>query len=170
MKQAITGVSPATVAESTVMIVWPSIGRTPFGQTLGRLYGIKAGIGNILTVGNLIALVSIPQALALFFLALNPFSCLRYRLTNRRVVVEKGFKAAVDKEVSLENFDTVEVEVLPGQEWYPCSNLVFFKGKVETFRLDGVPHAEGFRHACLNAQRGFMGVKNAAGKKKAAAK
>lgn len=170
MKQAITGVSPAAVSESTVMMVWPSMGRTPFGQTLGRLYSIKAGIGNILTVGNLIALASIPQALVLFFLALNPFTALRYRLTNRRVVVEKGYKAKIDKEVSLENFDVIEVEVLSGQEWFPCSNLVFFKGKVETFRLDGVPHAEGFRHACLNAQRGYAGVRNAAAKRKVSAK
>lgn len=170
MKQAISGVSPSALAESTVMMVWPSIGRTPFGQSLGRLYSIKAGIGNILTVGNLIALASIPQALALFFLALNPLTCLRYRLTNRRVVVEKGYKATIDKEVSLDNFDTIEVESRPGQEWFPCSNLVFFKGKVETFRLDGVPHAEGFRHTCLNAQRGFAGVKSAASKRKAGAK
>lgn len=170
MKQAITGVSPPAIAESTVMMVWPSIGRTPFGQSLGRLYGIKGGFGNILTIGNLIALASIPQALALFFLALNPFSCLRYRLTNRRVVVEKGYKATVDKEVSLDNFDAIEIETLSGQEWFPCSNLVFLKGKVETFRLDGVPHAEGFRRTCLNAQRGYAGVKSATGKRKAGAK
>jgi len=170
MKQAISGVSPPAASESTIMMVWPSMGRTPFGQTLGRLYSIKAGIGHILTVGNLIALASIPQALALFFLALNPFTCLRYRLTNRRVVVEKGYKATVEKEVSLDNFDTIEVEILPGQEWFPCSNLVFLKGKVETFRLDGVPHAEGFRHTCLNAQRGYAGVKNAASKRKVAKK
>jgi len=170
MKQAISGVSPPTGYESTVMSVWPSIGRTPFGQTLGRLYGIKAGIGNVLTVGNLIALASIPQALALFFLSIAPWSCLRYRLTNRRVVVERGFIAKVEKEVSLENFDTIEVEVAPGQEWYPCANLVFSKGKIETFRIEGVPHHEGFRRACLNAQRGFAGVKNAGAKRKAGAK
>lgn len=170
MKQAITGVSPAAVSEATVMMVWPSMGRTPFGQLLGRLYGIKAGLGNILTVGNIIALASIPQALLLFFLALNPFSCLRYRLTNRRVIVERGYKATVDKEVSLDNFDAVELEVLSGQEWFPCGNLVFFKGKIETFRLDGVPHPEGFRHACLNAQRGHAGVKNAGGQRKSVAK
>lgn len=170
MKQAISGVSPPSGVESTIMTVWPSIGRTPFGQTLGRLYGIKAGIGNVLTVGNLIALASIPQALALFFLSIAPWSCLRYRLTNRRVVIERGFNAKVDKEVSLDNFDTIEVEVAPGQEWYPCANLIFSKGKIETFRIDGVPHHEGFRRACLNAQRGFAGVKNAGAKRKAGAK
>ncbi|MCE9604671.1 MAG: PH domain-containing protein [Planctomycetia bacterium] len=170
MKQAISGVSPVGGAESTIMTVWPSMGRTPFGQLLGRLYGIKAGIGNVLTVGNLIALASIPQALLLFFLALTPWACLRYRLTNRRIVVERGFIARVEKEVSLDNFDTIEVVVAPGQEWYPCGNLVFYKGKVETFRIDGIPHLEGFRHTCLNAQRGFAGVKSAGAKKKVAAK
>lgn len=170
MKQAISGVSPPAGYESTVMTVWPSMGRTPFGQLLGRLYSIKAGIGNVLTLGNLIALASIPQALALFFLSLAPWSCLRYRLTNRRVVVERGFIARVEKEVSLDNFDTIEIEVKPGQEWYPCGDLVFYKGKIETFRVEGVPHLEGFRHTCLNAQRGFAGVKSAGAKKKAGAK
>jgi len=170
MKQAISGVSPAGEGESTIMTVWPSMGRTAFGQLLGRLYGIKAGIGNVLTVGNLIALASIPQALALFFLSITPWSCLRYRLTNRRVVVERGFIAKVQKEVSLDNFDSIEVDIRPGQEWFPCANLVFYKGKIETFRIEGIPHHEGFRHSCLNAQRGFAGVKNAAARRKVSAK
>ncbi|MBN8628352.1 MAG: PH domain-containing protein [Planctomycetes bacterium] len=157
MKQAITGVSPSVLGEATVMTTWPSMGATAFGQLLGRLYAMPL-------FGKLIALAAIPQALLLYALNLLPWSCLRYRLTNRRVVVEKGLRAKIDKEVSLDNFDTIEVEVLNGQQWYRCGNLVFFKGKVETFRLDGVPHPESFRHTCLKTQRGYGGVKKAVGK------
>lgn len=164
MTQAITGVYPTSHSEATVMMTWPSIGASSFGRTLGGLYSIRTGFGNILTIGNLIALLSIPQALLLFALNILPWSCRRYRITNRRIVVEKGVKGAVDKEVSLDNFDAVSVEVLPGQEWYPCGNLIFTKNKVETFRLDGVRHPESFRQACLKTQRGFAGVKKAVGK------
>lgn len=164
MIQAITGVSPAGTSEVTIMTVHPSMGSTSFGQTLGRAYGIRAGLGNIVTVGNIIALLAIPQALLLYAINLSPLTCRRYRLTNRRIVVEKGLKAKLDKEVSLDSFDTVEVIVQPGQEWYRCGDLVFSQGKVETFRLVGVPSPESFCQTCLKAQRGYKGVKKAAGK------
>ncbi len=164
MSQAITGVSPPAAVETTIMTTWPSMGATPFGQTLGRLYSIRAGIGNILTIGNLIALASIPQVLLIFALNILPWSCVRYRLTNRRVVKEVGLKGKVDKEVALANFDRVETVVQPGQEWFPCGDLVFYNGNVETFRLTGVPHPEGFRNTCLKAARGAAGVKKALGK------
>jgi hypothetical protein len=159
--QAITGLTPPSTAEITIMTTWPSMGATAFGQQLGRLYSIRVGFGNILTVGNLIALAAIPQALLLYMLNILPWSCRRYRLTNRRVVVEKGLHAKVDKEVSLDHFDGIEVVVHPGQEWYRCGDLAFLNGKVETFRLVGVPHPESFKQTCLKAARGYAGVKKA---------
>ena len=78
----------------------------------------------------------------------NP-ACLRYRLTNRRVLVEQPFGGGEQQSVSLDRFDTVTLEVLPGQEWYPAGDLIFRNGPIETFRLSGVPHPEGFRHTCL---------------------
>lgn len=91
MKQAIAGVSPPHAREVTVMQVFPSIARYFSGQMLGRLYSIDVGV-SILTVGNLLALASIPHALALYFYRLLPSvfgfpwhgSC--YKLTNRRVI------------------------------------------------------------------------------------
>jgi hypothetical protein len=164
MTQAIAGVSPASVAETTIMTTWPSIGARPTGQALGRAYRNKAGFGNVLTVGNLIALASIPHALLLYFLNLNPVTCRRFRLTNRRVVVEQGLRAKVIQEVSLDNFDTIVFQQAPGQVFYRCADLIFLKGKTETLRLDGVPHAESFRQTCLKAMRGYAGVKKAIGK------
>jgi hypothetical protein len=90
MKQAISGVSPSAVSETPIMEVWPSICRYPSGRFLGRLYEIKTG-GYVLTVGNVLALASIPHALFLYFYRLlpsvmgSPLHGGRYRLTNRRV-------------------------------------------------------------------------------------
>jgi len=91
MKQAIAGVSPPHATETTVMHVFPSIARYFSAQKLGQLYSIDIGI-SVLTIGNLIALASIPVALALYFYRLLPsvfgfpWHGGSYKLTNRRVV------------------------------------------------------------------------------------
>ncbi len=161
MTQAIAGVSPSEVSEATIMTVWPTIATIAPGRLLGRLYSIRAGLGNILTVGHLIALLSIPVALLLFFGGLAPGVCRRYVLTNRRVVVRKGLLAADERWVSLDHFDSISVEVLPGQEWFHAGELIFKKGAVETFRLSGVSRPATFQHTCLKAQRSRAGVRKA---------
>jgi hypothetical protein len=118
------------------------------------------------------ALVSIPFLLPLYFHMLVPRlpaivfgwpnpSCRRYRLTNRRVLVEQPFGGGDQQSVSLDRFDSVDIEVQPGQEWYPAGDLVFRNGPIETFRLLGVPHPEAFRHTCLKARQGYVGVQKA---------
>ncbi|MDH3716659.1 MAG: PH domain-containing protein [Planctomycetota bacterium] len=178
MKQAIAGVAPSGLEEVTVMTVWPTITAPPLGRLgciLGRLCGIQWGIGPILTVGNLLALLSIPVALMMFIFSLLPFLCRRYRLTNRRVTIEKlvlqlrkGWLPLAapwveDASVSLDNFDEIDIEVQKGQEWYPAGDLIFCKGPVETLRLPGVSRPETFRQTCLKAHLSHVGVREAVG-------
>jgi len=170
MKQAIAGVAPPELGEVTVMTVYPSIAAIdiypgPFahlGRCLGRAYQNKTGFLDIFNVGNLTALLSIPIALGLFaHKFLPPGLCRRYRLTNRRVVVEMGFVPHDDRSVALDQFDTIEIEVLPGQEWFPAGELIFRNGTIETFRLSGVSRPETFRRTCLEAQKAYVGVQQA---------
>jgi hypothetical protein len=161
MKQAIAGVAPPELSEVTVMTVWPSVGGEPLGRALGRLFCIRAGLGDILTVGNLLALASIPIGLALFAVKLAPWNCWRYRLTNRRVLVERGLHAVVVRAVGLDEFESIDLVVLPGQEWYPAGDLIFRRGPVETLRLTGVLRPETFRQTCLKAQRSYVAVERA---------
>jgi hypothetical protein len=172
MTSAIAGVVPATEREVTVMTVWPSIAATGYGRWWGRVFANQIGftlLGIPITLGRIMALVSIPFILPVYFHMLTPRlpfvfwgvwnpACRRYRLTNRRVVVEQGFGGGEQQSVSLDRFDAVAVEVQPGQAWYPAGDLVFRLGKVETFRLVGVPHPESFRRTCLKAHDGFVGV------------
>jgi len=175
MAQAIAGVVPNTEKEVTVMTVWPTMSAMAYGRWWGRRFANKVGItlfGVPITVGRILALVSIPFILPIYFLMLlpnfpfvivgitNPW-CRRYRLTNRRVVVEHGYGGGECQSVSLDRFDSVETEVIPGQEWYPAGDLVFRNGKIETFRLAGVPHPEAFKQTCIKAQVGFVGVQQA---------
>jgi hypothetical protein len=175
MVQAIAGVSPDTVRETTIMTVWPSISATAYGRWWGRRFENNVGItlfGVPLTIGRLMALVSIPLILPIYFHMLVPRlplvvfgwpnpSCRRYRLTNRRVIVEQPFGGGEQKSVSLDRFDSVTVEVQPGQAWFPAGDLVFRLGQTETLRLEGVPHPEAFRQTCVKAHKIFVGVQKA---------
>jgi hypothetical protein len=160
MKQAIAGVTPSMVGESTSMIVWPSVAATSIGRAFGRAYAIRAGIG-FLTVGNLVALLSIPVMLPLYFWRKCPLWVQRYRLTNRRVIIERGVSGRIDQYVDLDRFDAIDVVVLPGQEWYPAGDLIFRRGSVETFRLRGVLRPETFRQACMKAHQAYVSVRRA---------
>lgn len=177
MKQAIAGVTSPDADEVTSMTVWPSLAALSGGRFWGRLYNLRAGNGVLplgLTLGKLIAFASIPLILPPYFLMLNPGAgvpgtwfwidnpwCRRYRLTNRRIIVEHGMGRGVERSVPLDGFDSVEVAVQPGQEWYKAGDLVFRKGTVETFRLSGVPRPETFRQVCLKAHGAYVGVRRA---------
>lgn len=156
-KQAIAGVTPPEKAEVTVMTVFPTLAAYPAGRFMGRLCGIRAGVG-FFTLGKLMALALIPFAVGLFVFSLLPGVLTRYRLTNRRVIVQTGLRAVDQRWVDFDRFDSIEIEVLPGQEWYPAGELIFRSGKVETFRLSGVSRPETFRHTCLSARRGYLGA------------
>jgi hypothetical protein len=172
MKQPIAGVAPSELQEVTIMTVWPSLSAMGFGRLWGQLFAIDAGFplfGIPITVGRLIALLSIPFMVAQYFLMRlprfpgvligiqNPF-CSHYRLTNRRVVVENPFGPEL-KSVALDRFDAIDVVVEPGQAWFKAGDLVFRLGQIETFRLFGVPRPETFRQTCLKANMVYVGVK-----------
>ena len=159
VEQAITGVSPSQTRETTLMTVWPSNAAHPIGRFLGQLYAIRFPDVYIFRIGNLIALLSIPIALVLFFMRVAPFVGRRYTLTNRRLVVYSGLLIQEDRSVELDHFDTVQIVVQPGQAWYDAGDLVFFHGKTETFRLEGVSRPESFRQAGLKTHLSFVGVK-----------
>lgn len=155
--QSISGVTPPTVAEATVMTVWPSVAATALGRSLGRLYRIDAGFGPV-SIGRLALLATIPLGLALYLSLRLPWAIRRYRLTNRRVIIERGVNPVVEQYVDLDRFDAIDVDVRPGQEWYAAGDLVFRRGQVETLRLPGVSRPESFRRTCLETRQGYVAV------------
>jgi len=155
--QSIAGVSPPGVSETTVMTVWPSVASTGLGKSLGRLFRIRDGFGPF-SLGRMALLACIPVGLMLYLTLRLPWAIQRYRLTNRRVIVERGLIPRIQQYVDFDQFDTVEVAVQPGQEWYKAGDLVFRKGAVETFRLPGVSRPESFRQTCLKVQQSYRSV------------
>ncbi|MGC4005999.1 MAG: PH domain-containing protein [Pirellulales bacterium] len=174
----ISGVSPPDGHETTIMTIWPSIAGTGIGQVIGRLCSIQAGVW-IFTVGNLFALLVIPLVVPLILMGLGNsvlaglpvigglFKGLpqarRYTLTNRRVMIGEGMSAEPRQYVELDRFDTIDVVVKPGQQWYRAGDLIFKRGATETFRLVGVRRPETFKQTCMKARNGFVGVKKATG-------
>jgi hypothetical protein len=156
-QQPISGVSPPGVAETTVMTVWPSVGSTAIGQWLGRLYRIRDGFGP-LSFGRLALLATIPAGLFLYLSMRLPWAIRRYRLTNRRVTIEKGVSPKVEQYVDLDRFDAIDLVVRPGQEWYDCGDLVFRRGPVVTLLLSGVSRPEPFRQTCLKVRQSYVSV------------
>ncbi len=155
--QSIAGVSPPSVMETTVMTVWPSVASTSLGKTLGRVFRIKDGFGPV-SIGRLALLACTPIGLMLYLSLRLPWAIQRYRLTNRRVIVERGVSGRIQQFVDFDKFDSIALVVEPGQEWYAAGDLVFRKGAVETFRLPGVSRPESFRQTCLKVQQSYRSV------------
>ena len=157
MKQPIAGVAPVDVEEVEMMTVWPSHAAYAMGRFLGGLYEI--GGRGVFTLGKLIVLLSIPGQLKLYFYKAIFGS--RYRLTNRRVVIQGNLTGTDGPSVELDRFYSIDIEVRPGQAWYHAGDLVFRSGPTETFRLVGVSRPETFRQTCLKAHLSYVGVKEA---------
>ncbi|MCU0874551.1 MAG: PH domain-containing protein [Pirellulaceae bacterium] len=161
MKQAIAGVAPAESSESVVMVVWPSIASFPSGRFLGRLFGIRWPDVYIFRLGSLLALLAIPFALLLYFWRLLPSAGKRYALTNRRVIVQTAVTGIDLAAIELDGFDSIEIDVLPGQAWFDAGDLSFRRHDNEVFRLAGVQWPEAFRQNCLKSHRAYVGVRQA---------
>ena len=161
MNQPIAGVTPAEVAERTIMTVWPSIAAFASGQFLGRLYAISWPNIYIFRLGNLLALLSIPHALVLYFRRVAPSAGVRYEVTNRRIVVQRGLQAIEARSIALNAFDEIQIDVRPGQAWFQAGDLVFRNSGKEAFRLPGVSRPESMRQICWKTRGAFLGVQQA---------
>jgi hypothetical protein len=159
MKPPLPGVAPPELGEVTAMTVWPSIGSLALGRVIGRLCASRTGFG-IFTLGNFWALATIPLSLTLYCWLRMPYLCHRYTLTNRRIMICKGLAPRDEKWLELDEFNSCEVEVLPGQAWLRSGDVVFSHGEIESLRLSGVPRPNVFRNVCLNAQRSLLLVRN----------
>ncbi|MHC4398079.1 MAG: PH domain-containing protein [Planctomycetota bacterium] len=169
MKQAIAGVAPPEAGEVTSMTVWPSIGAGRLGRFVGRAADVRLGVGRFFTVGKLLALTTIPVALVAYIWKALPFVCRRYRLTNQRVVVHKGFRAVEERAIGLDEFDAIEIQVRPGQGWLRSGDVIYKRDGKEVFRLAGVLRPDPFRQVCLKAQTAFVSVREVLQRQAAAA-
>jgi len=84
----------------------------------------------------------------------------RYCLTSRRVVVQKGLTRVEERSIGLDQFEAIEIRVLPGQEWLRTGELVFLHDGREVFQLSGVPRPKIFREICLKQQSTLIALRH----------
>ena len=143
--------------------------RRDAGWTAGRpAGGHRDRLGRVFTLGTLLAVATIPISLAVFAWQLMPFVARRYRLTNRRVVIQKGLSAVDEAAVGLDEFDAIDIEILPGQKWFHAGDLAFRRQGEEVFRLPGVSRPEPLRQSCLKARTAMLSVRDVLQKQAAA--
>jgi hypothetical protein len=157
-----------TIRETALTTRWPTIAAMPAGRLVGRLAGMEIGWGRVFTLGTLLAVVTVPIGLAVYAWQLMPFVARRYRLTNRRMVIQKGLSAVDETAVGLDEFDAIDVEILPGQGSFHAGDLVFRRRGEEVFRLPGVSRPEPLREACLTARTAMISVRDVLQKQAAA--
>ena len=141
--------------EKKIMTVWPGIGSMALGRWVGRMAGNRLGYG-FFTLGKLLALATIPVSLVVYLWRLMPGACRRYTLTNRRLIIQHGLTAKDGPSIGLDEFDAIEVAVLPGQDFLHAGELVFQREGKEVFRLRGVSRPEAFRQVCLKARNALI--------------
>ncbi len=125
------------------------------GRRIGQLAGNRLGYG-FFTLGKLFALATIPVSLVVYLWRLMPGACRRYTLTNSRLTIQLGLTAKNGPFIGLGDFDTIEVAVLPGQDWLHAGDLVFMHDGKEIFRLRGVSRPGAFRQVCLKARNALI--------------
>ena len=173
MKSPIAGAVPPELAEVTSTVVWPSIGAYPLGRLVGRWCGLRLGIG-FFTLGKAMALLTIPLSLAVYIWKILPWICRRYRLTSRRIVIQKGYSSKDTASIGLDQFDAIDIQYLPGQPWLRCGEMLFIRrespdaaGQV-VLRLSGVPRPAVFRHVCLEGRTALLSVREVLRRQRAA--
>jgi hypothetical protein len=139
--------SPLT-GESIIRTVWPSVAARPGPAGLARACYrtiILAPIGWLVLAPiyfqKMLAVVPGLSGLAT-----------RYRLTNRRLMVIKGFKGTPTKEVPLDRIKDVKLVTDANSEFFVAGTLEVIDLNGQTvLSLPGVPEPESVRHAILQA-------------------
>jgi hypothetical protein len=144
--QPIAGVVPPQLGEALIREVWPSVARVPTVAGLGRLL-IRSILG-----APLGWLLLAP----FYFVKILPGFAIRYTLTNRRLMLQRGLKAHPTHEVALADIDEVRIERDSNSDFFRAGNIqIISKGNVGLV-LKGVPEPESFRHSIVQAYSAWV--------------
>jgi Bacterial PH domain len=145
--QTCTGVIPPAVAESLIREVYPSVARVP----------AVAALGKTMMFTIILAPVAWLMMAGLYFGKIAPFAMRRYALTNRRVMIRKGWAGKPSREAALDQIGDIRLVRDGNSDFFRAANLevVSLDGQV-LFTFRGVPDPESFRHAILNTRNAWV--------------
>ena len=152
--QAVTGLIPPQLDEARIRVVWPSVAAHP----------AIAGLGRTLTRTIVLApLAWLLMALPYFMKILPGMAC-RYTLTNRRLMIQRGWKRKPSQEIALAQIDDVRLNPDSYDPFYRTADLEILSQGQVVMTLPAVPNAESFRHAIVNAYKAWVPGKAETGK------
>ena len=124
---------------------WPSLARVP----------AVAGIGKMLNNTIILAPLGWLLMAPFYFGKLLPFIAVRYRLTNKKIAIVKGWKFSVSQAVALGDIDDVVLDPASVDQFFRSADLQIMSGGTVKMTLSAVPDAEAFRHAILDARNAW---------------
>jgi PH (Pleckstrin Homology) domain-containing protein len=144
--QAVTGVVAPQTGEAKIRECWPSVASAP----------AIAGMGMMLTRTIILAPLAWIIMAGVYFGKLGPFIAKRYTLTNRRVMIRRGWKGTPHQEIPLEQIDDVRVVHDSNSAFFRAGTLEILRGDQVVVTLPGTPEAEAFKIAILNARNAWV--------------
>lgn len=153
-RQAVAGLMPPQLAETMIREVWPSVLDVQAG-----IAGLSASLMRSVFLAPLGWLLNA----LLFGRKLAPFLCKRYTLTNRRLMIQRGWRPAPVQEIALTDIDDVRLDAASYDAFYRAGNLDVYSGGKPVMKLVGAPEPESFRQAILNAVKAWGGPEKLTG-------
>lgn len=147
-RQAVAGLMAPQMAEAMIREVWPSVKSVSAGV---------AGLSATLMRSVVLAPLGWMLNALLFGRKFAPALCRRYTLTNRRLMIQRGWKPAPVQEVALADIDDVQLLADSYDAFYRSGDLHVLSGGKEVLKLAGVPEPESFRQAIINAVKSWGG-------------
>jgi hypothetical protein len=84
-----------------------------------------------------------------------PFVAVRYRLTDKRIMILRGWKGSISQQVPLAEIDDVQLDPASIDQFFRSADLKIMRGGNAVMTLVAVPDAESFRHAILDARNAW---------------
>jgi hypothetical protein len=139
--QPITGLTPPEIREALIRVAWPSVSAYPAVAALGRR----------LILTYLLAPAGWFLMLPFYFLKILPIIGVRYALTNKRVMIQRGWKRAVTSEIALRDIDEVRIDEQTRNHFFRSATIqLLHQGQVKV-TLPAVKEPDVFYHAIRNA-------------------
>jgi uncharacterized membrane protein YdbT with pleckstrin-like domain len=131
--------------ERRIREIWPTVARVPAIAKIGKL------------LNNTIVLAPLGWLLmsVVYFGKVLPFIGVRYRLTNKRVAILRGWSGAIRQAVSLDDIEDVKLDPASVDQFFRSADLQIITGGRVEMTLTAVPDAEAFRHAILDARNAW---------------
>jgi hypothetical protein len=145
-QQAVTGVVAPEFGEAKIREVWPSVASVP----------ALASLGKKLTRTIVFAPLAWLVMAGAYFGKVMPFLARRYTLTNRRLMIRRGWKGIVAKEIPLAKIDDVRLIADANTNFFRAATLEILSGDQVALTLLGVPDPESFRQTILNTRNAWV--------------